>query len=209
MRGRGLVVTAVAAAGASAAGVAFAASLAVTSKTLTGASVTTPAMYPVSVTIANGRTAGKPDKSDLVTLVWSKPIDEPTLCSGWANSSSTQSIALTWTLTPGSGGGDDSLAVGGTVPATCAGGFQVGTIDLGAAGYVTGGPLNFATTTALTVSATTSTLTVTFGNQNGAGTSHAVTGGGQATWSCSASLLDRSGRSCGSNVSDTTSSTQF
>jgi hypothetical protein len=203
-----VVATVAAALLASGLGVAAAASLTVQSAHLVAAAATTPVMYPRSVAFTAGTTAGRVEKSDTVTLVWSQPVDEPTLCSGWANSSSSQSIALTWTVTPGSGSTNDTLAVGGTVPATCSSGFHVGTVDLGARGYVSSTPVSFTSSTTSLSVGTTTTLTVTLGTQSGTGIG-TVSSGTAATWTPAAALRDRSARSCGANLASSLTTVQF
>lgn len=206
-----VLVVAVTALVAAVGGVAWAATLTLSSKHLGGAAVTSPVMYPDSVTIANksGGTAGKPENGDIVTLVWSQPIDETTLCSGWSNSSSTQSVSLQWSIIAGTSPTDDKLQPTGASP-TCSGGFNVGSIDLGSAGYDTSATnIDFQTTTnALTVGATTTTLKVTLGGIKN-GTAGTVPSGNAAVWTPSAILKDRSGNTCGSNLAKSSATKQF
>jgi hypothetical protein len=191
-------------------GVAWAAGFTLTSVKLGGSAVTTPVMFPVSVTVANkaGGVAGKPQNGDIITLVFSQQIDEPTLCSGWSNASSTQSINLQWSIVNG-GAGNDTLQVTGT-SATCSGGFHIGTINLGAAGYDTSTTsIDFPTTTnALTVGATTTTLVATLNGQKN-GTAGTVASGVAAVWTPDSALKDRSARSCGANLSASAATVQF
>jgi len=193
------------------AGTAWAVGLTVSSAELGASSLSTPAMFPVSVTLANktGGTAGKVQTGDVVTFVWSQPVDETTLCSGWSNSSSSQSLTLQWSVVNGSGTTDDTLQITGS-SGTCSTGLHVGTVDLGTSGYDTStASINFPTTTnALTVGATTTTLTVTLNGQTG-GTASTVTSGNAAVWTPDSALKDRSGRTCKTNLAQSTSTVQF
>ncbi len=192
------------------AGLSAAASVAVTSQKLAAISPSSPTMFPVSVVVANksGGTLGRAQSGDIITLVFSKQIDEPTMCSGWSNASSTQSITLQWSIVDG-GAGDDSLQATGT-STTCTNGFRIGTIALGAAGYnKSTTTMNFTgTTNALSVGASTTTLTVTLGTQSG-GTVGTVSSGAQAVWTPDALIKDRSANTCGSNLAATTATVQF
>lgn len=189
---------------------AWAASLTVTSQKLEAAAAATPTMFPVSVTIANkaGGIAGRPESGDIATLVLSGQLDEPTMCSGWSNASSTQSLTLQWSIVNG-GAGNDTLSVTGT-SGTCSTGLHVGGINLGSAGYNTStAAINFSTAlNALVVGGSTTTLTVTLnGLKNG--TPGTVTSGTAAVWTPDAVLRDRAGNSSGSNLATSTATVQF
>ncbi|HWC33455.1 MAG TPA: hypothetical protein VG650_01390 [Mycobacteriales bacterium] len=191
-------------------GTAVATSLTVTSKKLGAAQVTAPAMFPTTITIANGvgGVAGQAENGDIITFVFSQQIDETTLCSGWSNSLSTQSVQEGWAILPGSGGADDTLEVNNPA-STCANGFNIGTVDLGSAGYNTGSSnIRFTSTTAaLVVGPSTSTLTVTLSGIKGSGGT--VSAGSPAVWTPDSSLKDRSGRTCGNNLAQSTATVQF
>lgn len=193
-------------------GTAWAAGLTLSSARLGASSVTTPAMYPVSVSLNNkigGGIAGKVQNGDSVGFVWSQPVDENSLCSGWSNGSSSQSLTLQWSVVNGAGGSHDTLQVTGSTP-TCVGGLHVGTIDLGAGGYDTSSTsIDFPTTTnVLSVGAATTTLTVTFGGQIN-GTAGTVNTGSAAIWTPFATVKDRSGRACGTNLAQSSTTVQF
>jgi len=168
-------------------------------------------MFPVSVTVANksGGTAGKVQNGDIITVVWSQPIDEPSLCSTWTNAVSTQLLTVQWSVIAGSSPNNDKLSVTGTT-ATCVGGFHVGTIDLGSAGYDTSTTnIDFPTTTnSLSVGASTTTLTVTLNGQKN-GTAGTVSSGSAAVWTPDSALKDRSARTCGSNLAQSSATVQF
>ena len=190
---------------------AWAAGLTLSSAHLGASAVSTPVMYPdwVSTTNKSGGTAGKVQTGDSVTLAWPQPIDETTLCSGWSNSLSSQSLTLQWSVVNGTSGADDTLQVTGT-SSTCTGGFHVGTIDLGAAGYDTSTTaIDFpSTTNALTVNATSTVLTITLNGQLH-GTAGTVASGNPAVWTPDATLKDRSGHTCGANLAQSSATVQF
>jgi hypothetical protein len=192
--------------------VVSAASFTLTTKKLGAASVATPIMFPDQIVIANkgGGHLGKVENGDIITFVWSRQVDEPTLCSGWSNTSSTQNLALQWSVNNGVAPAHDTLTVTGS-SATCSGGLRVGSVDLGAAGYNTGtSPVDYKTTSnALSVGATTTTLTVTLNGQSKGASLGTVSGGGVATWTPDSTVADRAGNSCGNNLAVTSSTTQF
>lgn len=193
------------------AGTAWAAGLTLSSAHMGTAAVSTPAMYPVWLQLVNktNGTAGKVQSGDTITFAWPQQIDEPTLCSGWSNSSSSQSLTIQWSVVNGTGGADDTLQVTGSSP-TCAGGLHIGTVDLGASGYDTStAAIDFPTTsTVLSVSASSTTLTVTLNGQVH-GTAGTVTAGNAAVWTPDAATKDRSGRACGSCLAQSTATVQF
>ena len=201
---RASVVAAVLAASTAAAS-AWATSLTVTSKHLGGGPVTTPVMYPVSVTATDlTGTPGRIRGGDKITFVWSQPINEPSLCSGWSNLSSTQSLSMTWTVTDGTTS-DDVLKPAAV--ATCSTGLHVGTFDLGGSGYVTSGTVTYTScSVTLSVGASTTTLTVTLGTQSG---TTATSSGTVGTWTPDSAVTDRSSHSVGSNLATTVSTVQF
>jgi hypothetical protein len=192
--------------------IGYAASFTLTTKKLGAASVATPIMFPDQIIVGNkaGGHLGKVENGDIITFVWSRQVDEPTLCSGWSNTSSTQNLALQWSLNIGTAPADDTLTVTGT-SATCSGGLRIGSVDLGAAGYNTGtGPVDYKTTAnALSVGATTTTLTVTLNGQSKGASLGTVSGGGAATWTPDSTVADRAGNNCGNNLAVTSSTTQF
>ena len=184
---------------------AWATSLTVTSKHLGAAALTTPVMYPVSVTTTDlSATPGRARQGDRITFVWSQKVDEPSLCSGWSNTSSTQSLSMTWTAIDGTTT-DDLLKPAAT--ASCSSGLHVGTFDFGGSGYISGGNATFSgSTVSLTVGTTTTTLTVTLGTQSGSTSASSGTAG---TWTPDAAVTDRSAHSVGSNLAITTSTVMF
>ncbi len=193
-------------------GVAWASGITLASAHLGAGAVSTPAMFPAWLSFTNksgNGTVGKVQAGDSVTFAWPQPIDETTLCSGWSNSSSSQSLTLQWSVVNGASGADDTLQVTGS-SLTCATGFHIGVVDLGSAGYDTGSTsIAFASsTTALSVAATSTTLTVTLGSQT-TGTASVVSSGNAAVWTPDAALKDRSGRNCGSDLAQSSTTVQF
>ena len=187
-------------------GAAYASSLTLSSKKMAAAPATTPVMFPVSVTTTDGEGhVGRIRTGDKIQLVWSRQINEPSLCSSWTNASSTQSISMTWVAVDGTTSDDllqPSTATG------CTGGFHAGTFDMGSAAYVTGGNMTFAaSTTSLTVGASTTTLTVTLGTSTGGSGVQAT--GTVGTWTPDAALTDRSGHNSGSNLATTSGTVQW
>lgn len=208
--GRFAVVAVVAAAGAATTGLAIAAGMSLTSSHLGAAAVTTPVMFPVSVSITdkNGNQTGKPANGAIITLVYSTLVDAPTLCSGWVNTKASQAAKLQWSIVDG-GTGDDLLVADGSGGA-CSQGINMGTIDLGSAGYdlSTASILFPGTNTTLTFGTSTTTLTATLGGQK-SGQAGTVTAGSPATWTPDPAVTDRAGNNCGANLAESASSIQF
>jgi hypothetical protein len=188
--------------------IGYAASFTLTTKKLGAASVTTPVMFPDSVSIANkgGGHVGKPENGDIITLVYSHLVDAPTLCSGWTNTGSNANAKLQWSIIDGGASNDTLIADGSAAP--CNTGLFIGTIDLGAPGFATGGNVTFAGTTAtIAFGVSTTTITATLNGQKG--TSGTLSGAGPATWYPDSAVTDRTGNNCGSNLAMTSSTTQF
>lgn len=194
------------------AGIGYAATFTLTTKKLGAAAVTTPIMFPDQIIIANkpGQVVGRADNGDTVTFVYSRQLDEPSLCSGWPNSDPTPAaVKLTWSIINGTGGANDTLAVTAYPAGTCASGFHIGTVDLGSGGYNTSTTdIDFPSNTVLTVGTTTSTIVVTLAGRKG-GTQGTVNNGTAATWTPDSAATDRSGNNCGSNLAKTSATNQF
>jgi hypothetical protein len=193
-------------------GIAWAASITLTSKHLGAASVSTPVLFPVSVTTANvGPNVGKIDKNDTITFVWSEVIDQPTLCSGWANSGSTHTLNMTWVINDNTGTTGNDVMAPSTTGATCSTGMHVGTVDLGSPGYITNGTATFANTpTTVTVGATTTTLTVKIpGAPTGGKVGAIVTTGSAAVWTPDTAVTDLAGHNSGNNLAQSSATVQF
>ncbi len=142
-------------------------------------SVTVEAAEISSLTMTNhmGGTKGRIEKDDTLTLGFNDQIAANSFCSSWsgngANHELTGNGAVTVTLTDGSGTSDDTLTVSSTA---CT--IHLGTIDLGSAGYVSGGSATFSGngSSASTVKYTASNekLTIELGGQGGSGTTKTV-----------------------------------
>lgn len=184
------------------AGVSYAASFALTTQKLGAAAVSTPIMFPDSVTTANaGANVGKIEKNDTITFVWSRVINQPTLCSGWSNAQSTHTVNMTWSIQNNAGATGNDVLVPGTT-ATCTAGLDVGSVDLGSPLYVGSNGSSNSNPTTVTVGATTTSLTMKWAN-NPSGAPVKVTNGTAGTWTPDSSVQDMSGHNCGSNLAQT------
>jgi hypothetical protein len=148
---------------------------------------TTSAVLPVEVqnaapTVTSvqlvdaGGTVGRVQPGDRIVVTYSQTLGVATLCSTWSGNLTAQSLSVAndvnVSLTDG-GAGNDSVTV---TSATCT--FHLGTMNLGATGYVTGGSRTFSGSGASPATAASSvawdpstrTLTVTLGASAGLGT---------------------------------------
>jgi hypothetical protein len=209
---RATAVAVVAALVLSWAGVGLAASFTLTTARLGGTGLTTPVMYPYVVTTANagGKAApGRIDRNDTVSVVWSRPIDQPTLCSGLSNGTPTSSATMTWIVQNNTGTTGNDVLVPGTVPG-CTSGMHVGSIDLGSPGYINGSNGTFAAaTTTVSVSATITSLQVTIPGAPSGGTVGTVSSGSAAVWTPDPAVTDLAGRNCGASLAQTAATVQF
>ncbi len=122
--------------------------------------------------VDGGGTAGRVQAGDRIVVTYSETLGVASLCSTWSGNLTDQSLSgandVTVTLTDG-GAGNDTVTV---TSATCT--FHLGTLNLGAVGYVTSGNRTFsgsgASASTITWDATNWTLTVTLGASAGAGT---------------------------------------
>jgi hypothetical protein len=191
------------------AGIGYAASFTLTTTKLGGAAVTTPIMFPDSVSTANvGPNVGKMEKNDTITFVWSRVIDQTTLCSGWANAQSTHTTNINWTVQNNTGStGNDVLVPAAT--ATCSSGLHVGSVDLGAAGYVTANSTLSSAPTTVTVGASTSSLVMKLAAN--APSIGSVASGTAALWTPDSAVTDRSvpANNCGANLAKTNETVLF
>lgn len=152
--------------------------------------VTVDATAPVGVDvqIVNGAsTAGRPEAGDSITFTFSEPIDPTSVLTGWTGSST----AVVVRISDGGLIGSDVLTVR---DATNAVQLPLGSVDLGAASYVSTTRDFGAGGTASTLTASGSTVTVVLGTPSGStGTELA---GAHMAWSPSSSALDRAGNGC-------------
>jgi prepilin-type N-terminal cleavage/methylation domain-containing protein len=132
-----------------------------------------------SVTLGNAAagTAGKIEKNDTITVVFSAQMKVSSICSTWITDTSNQNLVansdVTVTLTDGTSPTHDTLSV---TSASCT--FNFGTLDLGVSTYIGGGSATFGGSGAAksTVAWTTAThtLVITLGTQAGTGTTATV-----------------------------------
>jgi hypothetical protein len=201
-RSRAVTVAAVVAAALALAGVAWAASLTVTSKSLGGATLTTPAFYPSSLTIVNRGTAGRVDRNDTLTLVYNRVIQNSSLCAGVPQGTLT-AAGLTFTLSNG-GAGNDVLAIAGG--SSCAA-LHFGSFLLGSTGYLASGSLTYtASGISVTATATTTTIVLTVGTGTA---SSAVNTASVVKYTPDPLMTDIASRSIGTNTATTASGVQF
>ena len=165
-----LVVLAIVLAAVAAATMAGAATITASAKKLGTATFVAPSFVPSTISTANnGARAGRADRRDTTTISYSQQVKQSTLCSSWSNASTTETLTgVTLTLNDNAGAtGNDTLTVG-AAPATCASGFHLGTVDTGSNGYATAGNVTYTNSTiALTQTATSTTLVLTFGTVGG------------------------------------------
>ena len=122
-----------------------------------------------------GGTAGRAEPGDRIVITYSEALGVATICSAWSGNTATQTLNgandVTVTLVDG-GAANDSMTV---TSGTCT--LHVGTLSLGATGYVTGGSRVFSGPGAVPGTAASSvvwdptarTLTITLGGSSGLG----------------------------------------
>ena len=186
-------------------GIAWASGITLTSKKLGAAAVTTPVMFPVSVAFINVSGAGKAANSDKVVFTFSQPILPSTLCAGW---NGVTNLTFKWAITNVAGGNDRFAPVAGTNP--CAAGLNMGAVDLGSTGYNTstnGTIVDF--NGAHVLSSNNTVLTITLSGVRQGASAGTVATGSAATWTPSTLLTDTSGRNCGANLGQSSTTVQF
>ena len=182
--------------------IGYAATFSLSTTNLGAASVATPIMFPDSVSTTNaGANVGKIEKNDTITFVYSRVINQPTLCSGWSNAQSTHSVNMTWSIQNNAGATGNDVLVPGTT-ATCTAGFDIGSIDLGSPLYVGSNGSSASNPTSITVGATTTTVTMKWANTP-SGAPAKVTNGSAGTWTPDSAVQDMSGNNCGANIAKT------
>jgi hypothetical protein len=163
----------------------------------TGLPVTVESQKVTSLTLSNhsGGTKGKVEKGDSFSVGFSAPLAVNAFCSAWTGNSTSHEISgngeVTVTVSDGAGSADDTLAVSST---KCT--VHLGTIDLGSAGFVSGGNVTFSgngsSTSAIKYSPSSQKLTVELGGQGGTGTVKTA-GVSAATLTPDAGLTDEFG----------------
>lgn len=191
-------------------GVAWSAAQTVTSARLGALRLSPPVFYPAQVSTADPAVKpqrGQPSKGDTVTAAFNAQASQPTLCSGWSNGTSSQSLSPV-TLTIVDGTTTNDLLTVGPVPSTCANGFHLGTFDLGSPGFVSGGNAVF-TGSSLTLTQTTSTsVTLTLGTRSGGATA-TVSSPVPVTWTPDTAVTDTAGRAATPSLARSAASVQF
>lgn len=149
--------------------VALAASLTVASQHLGAATLAPPAFFPTSLVTAGA--GGKVPAhtvaaGDSLTVAFSRAVSPLSLCSSWTNTK----VSLTVTATindNAAANGDDTLTLAATPGAgsSCNTAVHFGLVDLGSAGYVSGGSLGFPGSSLAMASSTR--ITVTLGTLKG------------------------------------------
>ncbi len=123
----------------------------------------------MSLAMANGGTAGRPDKDDSQVINFSEPLDPSSICAGQASDFvlATNADGLVATLTDGT---PEVLSFGST--SACSASLRVGTIALGAADYLTAGTRTFSGTgsnrTEVSWTAASRALHLVLGGESGA-----------------------------------------
>ena len=129
----------------------------------TGASFSATAL-----TLANGGTGsvGKMDTSDTITVRFSQVLSTGTVCSGWDGTGSRSLVVTVKDHAASPATTNDQLQFAAAT-GVCTGGFHLGVVDLGNAGWLSA-TQTFAAT--LTWTAGTKDLVVTLGTKTGSGT---------------------------------------
>jgi hypothetical protein len=137
----------------------------------------------LDVQTANGGTiAGRPEAGDSITYTFSEPVEPMSILAAWTNPSSSQTATVS--INNNAVAGNDSLTVGGV---------NLGTVNLGGAGYVTA----TQTYTNSTMTVTGNTLKIVLGTASGAGT---TSGNTTMSWASSNQVNDRAGNAFSGNT---------
>ena len=194
------------------AGGALGAGLTPTSKKIVAGAIGPPTFFVNSALTGNGGgTAGRVQANDTLVIVFAGQALQSTLCSSWSNASSAQSLAgFTFTLNDNTGtGSTDTLTVTGT-PVACASGFHFGTFDLKLGTYVSGGAATFTNSSiALSQTAASTTVTLTFGTAGGTGVLATAASTSAAVYTPDATVTDTAATAVGLNFATTTTTKQF
>ena len=121
-----------------------------------------------------GGTTGTVEQGDTITVQFSAQMSVSSFCSAWTNDTVDHSLTadndVTVTLADGGGNANDSISVNS---ASCAGGFNFGSIDLANSGYVKNGSATFkgagAGKSTIVWTAATHTLVITLGAKSVSG----------------------------------------
>lgn len=91
---------------------------------------------PSLVTVNGGATAGRPEADDVIAVTFSQKLDPRTICSGWADNGTTQTITTGVIGFIQNNSGASGNDVFGLYVPGCDGTFRFGSVDLGSAAYV-------------------------------------------------------------------------
>lgn len=147
----------------------------------------------------NGPTPGRIEQGDQIVVGYSdEGMKVNMFCSGWISDNANQTLnadnQVSVTVDDGGGSSDDSISV--STSSGCNGGFNLGSIDLGASTYVTGGSASFGGSltnrSTIAYNATAHTVTITLGAQSGTGALGTVTSSA-ATYAPSPAIADSAG----------------
>jgi hypothetical protein len=171
---------------------------ATTNVTTAVAVVPAPAASSLALTNKTGSVAGKMEKDDTISVVFSDALRTSSMCAAWSGSDGNRSITgnndLTITLVDGALGSNDGISISST---SCTGGGAFGTITLGSPSYVSGGNVRFTGTgngkSTLTWTESTKTLSILLGDVAATGTAGTVTGSLAATYTPSATMVTTAG----------------
>lgn len=192
-------------------GLAWSAAQTVTSSRLGAFRLGPPAFYPAGVsTVAASLKVrrGQVSKGDTLTAAFNAQASQATICSGWSNATSSQSLSLV-TLTLLDGTSTNDVLTVSAVPTTCATGFHLGTFDLGSAGFVSGGNATFTgSRITLTQTATSTSVTLTLGNRSGA-TTATVSTPVALTWTPDIAVTDTAGHAATPSLARSAALVQF
>jgi hypothetical protein len=153
------------------------------------------APQPTNLQLQNGgSTQGKIEAGDSIVLTYSEALKVSSLCSSWATDSADQNLSsngdVTVTVTDGGASNDTMTATAGSCT------FNLGTINLGATGYTTGGNMSFggsgSNKSTIAWSHANHALTITLGGKTGSGTAGTVTSS-TATYTPSGSIQNHNG----------------
>ncbi len=126
-------------------------------------SITIGAQPTMVVTLSNaaaGGTAGKLDKGDKITIVYSAQMSVASFCSTWSGDTTNQTLSASGVLVNVSNGTTDAMTVTG---GACT--FNFGTLDLGSNAYVSAAAVFGGSTVNTSIAWTwsTRTLVITLG----------------------------------------------
>jgi hypothetical protein len=160
---------------------------------------TAPTAVDVQSTNVSGGTVGHLDQGDTLALTYSDTMDPYSILPGWTGAATNVQVALV-----DGGSASDYIVVYNTASSPAQ--IPLGTIYLGATGYLKSGPtyVTYGATgsaTLSTIKRTGSTITITLGTPSGATTTN--TTAARMTWTPSTAATDIAG-----NATSSTTATQ-